>query len=333
MEHAASEIETQQTRASQPSLGHYQNLRSLTPMDNHGHRPTREVPLRLTGSMDGYRWSFNDTPLSAADRILISRGERVRFVLQNETMMNHPIHLHGHFFRVITDEGEYSPIKHTVNVPSRQTLVIEFDADEAKDWMFHCHNLYHMKSGMSRVVRYDDYQGDTRLPSTVGKVMSSDNRYWAFADLGIASNVTELSAWVYNNRHEWDLDAEYDWDDLAELEASYAYRFTNFTQAFIGVDSERHDGTTETLAVAGVRYLLPGMIDSELRIDEEGDLRVELEAEIRLAKHIELEWHWNTDGEENEYGAHLSYEPTKRWAITANADSDFDAGVGVEIRF
>ena len=124
--------------------------------------------LRLTGNMDGYRWSFNNQPLSVADRILISRGERIRFVLKNETMMNHPMHLHGHFFRVITDEKDFSPIKHTVNVPSMETVVIEFDADEEKDWFFHCHNLYHMKAGMSRVVRYDDFQGDPNLPSTLG---------------------------------------------------------------------------------------------------------------------------------------------------------------------
>ena len=331
--HVATGRETSPKSQPQKSLGHYKNLRALVPVPE-ADRPVRDLLLRLTGSMDGYRWSFDDVPLSRADRILISRGERVRFILQNETMMNHPIHLHGHFFRVLTDQGEYSPIKHTVNVPNMQTVVIEFDADAEKDWMFHCHNLYHMKAGMSRVLRYDDYRGDQSLPSTIGKVMSMDNMYWSFADIGLQSNKTEISAWAFNNSHEWVLDAEYDWDDLFELEASFAYRFDRFTQAYAGIDIEREkhlsNVETEALAVAGIRYLLPLMIDSDLRVDDEGDLRVELGSELQLTKRTALEWFWNTD---EEHGISWHYEFNKKLALTLSTDSEFDAGAGLEFRF
>ena len=316
--------------STQDQLGHYLNLRALEPIKQGDKRPVREILLRLTGSMDGYRWSFNNQPLSVEDRILISHGERIRFVLKNETMMNHPMHLHGHFFRVITDEGDFSPIKHTVNVPSMETVVIEFDADEEKDWFFHCHNLYHMKAGMSRVVRYDDFQGDPNLPSTLGPVRSEDNRYWSFADLGLLSSKAELSAWRFNNRHQWSLDAEYDWDALYELEVDYAYRVDRFTLLYAGVDAEKHQGEAETLGVLGIRYLLPGMIESELRMDDEGDLRLELGAELRLSKHTEIEWYWNTG---QEYGLEFIYEPNKELTFVVSHEQDFGTGLGVELRF
>lgn len=325
MSHASHEQES-----VQQELGHYKNLRALEPIVDNPEQAQREVLLRLTGSMDGYRWSFNDIPLSQADRILISRGERIRFVLQNETMMNHPVHLHGHFFRVLTDQGKYSPIKHTVNVPSMETVVIEFDANEEKDWIFHCHNLYHMKSGMGRVVRYDDFQGDPSLPSTIGKVMSADNMIWPFADTGLQSNKMEISAWAFNNNHHWQLEAEYDWDDLLELEADYAYRFDRFTQAYAGIDLEKEQHhKTETLGVVGIRYLLPLMIDSDLRVDDQGDIRLELSSELQLTKRTALEWFWNTD---EEHGVSWHYEFNKKLALTLSTDSEFDAGIGFEFR-
>ena len=82
------------------------------------------MTLKLTGSMERYVWSINDTPMYAADEIRIRRGENVKFILVNETMMNHPIHLHGHFFRVLNGQGEYSPLKHTVNVSPFETVEI-----------------------------------------------------------------------------------------------------------------------------------------------------------------------------------------------------------------
>jgi len=84
--------------------------------------------------MERYAWSFNNKVLSKSSQIMIRQGETVQFVLENKTMMAHPIHLHGHFFRVLNGQGDRSPLKHTVSVPGMQTVTIEFLANEEKDW-------------------------------------------------------------------------------------------------------------------------------------------------------------------------------------------------------
>lgn len=117
----------------------YDNLRSIEQTTLPSENETREVVLNLTGDMERYVWSINGMTLNEEDKILIKKGENVRFVLNNTTMMHHPMHLHGHFFRVLNEHGEYSPLKHTVDVPPLGTTVIEFEANEEKDWFFHCH--------------------------------------------------------------------------------------------------------------------------------------------------------------------------------------------------
>jgi FtsP/CotA-like multicopper oxidase with cupredoxin domain len=109
-----------------------------------GTRPVREVVLHLTGDMERYVWSMNGKTLSEQHEIPIKKGEVVRFVMINRTMMHHPMHLHGHFFRVLNGRGDRSPLKHTVDVAPMATTVIEFKANAEKDWFFHCHLLYHL---------------------------------------------------------------------------------------------------------------------------------------------------------------------------------------------
>ncbi|MGB5821141.1 MAG: multicopper oxidase domain-containing protein, partial [Saonia sp.] len=113
--------------------------------------PVNELLLNLTGNMNRYVWSMNGVPLSETDKINIKGGEVTRITLNNLTMMHHPMHLHGHYFRVINENGERSPLKHTVNVPPMQKVIIEFYNEEYGDWFFHCHVLYHMMGGMARV--------------------------------------------------------------------------------------------------------------------------------------------------------------------------------------
>ena len=86
--------------------------------------------------MERYTWSFDDKTLTEVDKIRIKKGEVVRFRLINETMMHHPIHLHGHFFRVLNGENDYAPLKHTVNVPALDTVIIEFAGRPGKGLVF-----------------------------------------------------------------------------------------------------------------------------------------------------------------------------------------------------
>jgi FtsP/CotA-like multicopper oxidase with cupredoxin domain len=115
--------------------------------------PSRSLDIHLTGNMERYMWSFDGVKLSEpAEPIPFRLNERVRVTLINDTMMPHPIHLHGHFFELVTGHGGYGPRKHTVNVPPGGKVSFDVTADAQGDWAFHCHNLYHMTAGMMRVV-------------------------------------------------------------------------------------------------------------------------------------------------------------------------------------
>lgn len=123
--------------------------------------PEREITVHLTGAMDRYMWSFDGKTMSEAhEPIPIRTGERVRFTLVNDTMMAHPIHLHGHFFELVTGKGDHAPRKHTVNVlPGGK---VSWDVTGiAGDWAFHCHLFLHMVSGMMRVVQVRPMAGGT----------------------------------------------------------------------------------------------------------------------------------------------------------------------------
>lgn len=118
--------------------------------------PVKELTLNLTGDMSKYVWSINDQVYPKADPLMIEQGDRVRIKMINKTMMWHPMHLHGHFFRLLqagVDE-RFAPLKHTVRVGAKETVNIEFTADNPGNWFFHCHNLYHLDAGMAREFIY-----------------------------------------------------------------------------------------------------------------------------------------------------------------------------------
>ena len=125
--------------------------------------PSRALAIHLTGNMERYMWSFDGVKMSEpAEPIPFRLNERVRVTLVNDTMMPHPIHLHGHFFELVTGHGANAPRKHTVNVPPGGKMTFDVTADAAGDWAFHCHNLYHMTAWMLRVVTVRPLQGDTQ---------------------------------------------------------------------------------------------------------------------------------------------------------------------------
>ena len=130
----------------------YADLKSLHPHKDR-RPPTRTLDIHLTANMERYMWSFDGVKLSdGAEPIAFRHMERVRVNLINDTMMPHPIHLHGHFFELVTGAGEHNPLKHTVNVLPGAKLSFDLTADALGDWAFHCHMLMHMHSGMMRVV-------------------------------------------------------------------------------------------------------------------------------------------------------------------------------------
>ena len=114
--------------------------------------PGREITLHLTGNMERYMWSFDGVKFSDAAPIRFNRGERLRIVLINDTMMNHPIHLHGMWSELENPQGEFQVRKHTINVQPAQRISYAVSADNPGQWAYHCHMLYHMEAGMFREV-------------------------------------------------------------------------------------------------------------------------------------------------------------------------------------
>ena len=117
-----------------------------------GRAPTREVELHLTGNMSRFIWGFDGERFADAKPIVLRLGERVRFVLINDTMMEHPIHLHGMWSELENGKGRFNPYKHTVNVKPAEKVSFLVSADTPGRWAFHCHLLYHMEAGMFRTV-------------------------------------------------------------------------------------------------------------------------------------------------------------------------------------
>src|SRR4051794_7956038 len=129
----------------------YTDLRALEPGDDK-RPPSREIVLHLTGNMQRFIWGFDGKKFSEAEPIRLARNERVRFVLINDTMMEHPIHLHGLWSELENGQGGYRPYKHTILVKPGERLSYLVTADEPGRWAYHCHLLYHMEMGMFREV-------------------------------------------------------------------------------------------------------------------------------------------------------------------------------------
>ncbi|MBY0408504.1 MAG: copper resistance system multicopper oxidase [Rickettsiales bacterium] len=147
------------------NVGHkvlvYRDLESLEP--NPDTRvPSRTLELHLTGNMERFMWSFDGEKFSEVTTPIPFRfGERVRVTLVNDSMMSHPMHLHGFFFELLTGQEGKHPRKHTVNVAPGGKVTFDLTADAPGDWAFHCHMLYHMMAGMFRVVSVRPLAGAT----------------------------------------------------------------------------------------------------------------------------------------------------------------------------
>ena len=135
----------------------YSQLRSLAPNPDQ-RAPEREMELHLTSNMERYMWSFDGEKFSEVKGpIRFHQGERLRLTLVNDTMMPHPVHLHGMYFDVVTGSHHHKPRKHTIVVKPGEKMAVDITADAPGDWAFHCHLLYHMKAGMMRVISVGEH--------------------------------------------------------------------------------------------------------------------------------------------------------------------------------
>jgi CopA family copper-resistance protein len=153
-------VDMPRTNLDDPGIGLRDNgRRVLTYADLHtiggpidAREPSREIELHLTGNMERFIWSFDGVKFSDAKPVHFNSGERLRIVLVNDTMMNHPIHLHGMWSELENPEGQFQVRKHTINVQPAQRITYAVSADNPGRWAYHCHLLYHMEAGMFREV-------------------------------------------------------------------------------------------------------------------------------------------------------------------------------------
>jgi FtsP/CotA-like multicopper oxidase with cupredoxin domain len=126
--------------------------------------PYRTFEFHLTGNMNRYAWTIDNKTVSEADKILVHEGENIRMVIYNNSMMRHPMHLHGHEFRLLNGQGDFAPLKNVFDIMPMETDTIEFTPNATGDWFFHCHILYHMMSGMGRIFSYENSPPNPEIP-------------------------------------------------------------------------------------------------------------------------------------------------------------------------
>lgn len=147
----------------------YQNLTAAVKTNDPNKPVAGIIRMELFGYMDRFIWFVNGVPEYKAKPILIEPGKRYRIIFTNNSMMHHPMHIHGHWFILRNGHGAYDPLLHTIDVPPGATVVADIDADASGQWFFHCHHLYHMMSGMARVFQYStiiDIANGTKKPQS-----------------------------------------------------------------------------------------------------------------------------------------------------------------------
>lgn len=304
-----------------------------------------ELKLVLDGDMERYVWHINGKAIHQERTILIDEGDVVRFTFVNQTMMHHPMHLHGHFFRVLNDGGDFSPLKHTVDVSPHATRTIEFLADEPGEWMLHCHNLYHLKTGMARVVKYSTY---TPRPEIV-KYQQHDphlhDHWYSYSLLEAASNHAQAYFRLSSTWDQVELRVEsrntagrnFSFNEEWEFEGDLFYRrwFGRFLSV-VGGTTRFHERFG---AIAGASLLLPMLVESQLMVDQRGNLRLDLEKRFQWTSRVftdaDITWRPGQGGGEAadlEFEVSLMYSPAWMWAAGFMLTEDA-IGVGAQFQF
>ncbi len=322
--------------------------------------PWKELKFDLTGNMNRYVWTLDNKTVSESDRILIKKGENLRIIMYNNSMMRHPMHLHGHDFRVVNGEGEYAPMKNVLDIMPMERDTIEFAATESGDWFFHCHILYHMMSGMGRVFSYENsppnpdvpnpkvaqrkLNWDDQMPHLMGRagfesngaegqIMLANTRWqltslWHLGTNAIMGYESETMLGRYIGRNQWlfpyvGFDYHY-----KEFNANEKNIFGNDDRNLFGQVSNKENRKT---VVAGVAYTLPMLVVADARIDGNGKLRFQLGREdIPVSKRLRANFMINTD---KEYAAGARYILTKYLSLSSHYDSDMGLGGGLTLTY
>ena len=313
----------------------YGRLKSLEPSSFADNLiRAKEIDLELSGDMERYTWHINGKPFTEDKFIDIRENEVITFRMINTTMMHHPMHLHGHFFRLLNGQGEHAPRFHTVDVSPMGTVTIEFHANEPGIWFLHCHNLYHMKMGMSRLVRYEGFE----LPSD----LQGDREKWESEMIKDSSNFWSAGTDIYSNMLNWDVKMnggrwliemelelrDNDWDNL-EVEALFHHYLSRFLAVGPGVIVEDQ----EVYGALVGAYNIPGNVEMVSYLHSGG------QAVVKLHKHIPVASIGNqllTLELESETGYDLFSEHSERhfeWKFESDLIYQFNNDVGAGFNF
>ncbi|MFT4565065.1 MAG: CopA family copper-resistance protein [Saprospiraceae bacterium] len=254
---------------------------------NYGpYAPVNEILLNLTGNMNRYIWSLNGIPLSETDKIKIKRGEITRITFNNLTMMHHPMHLHGHFFLVLNEHGEYSPLKHTVNVAPMKKITIEILGNEQGDWIMHCHILYHMMGGMARIFSYGDERDERMNGFPIEKLIHETDQRYTWGTVTGMSQMSAVNITTSNLRNQYNLDVEYGYNGNVEAELTYERYLSDYVRIFGGINMENDKrnslDTVNFTAVAGMRFLTPYLFNLDIRLDSKIRPRIGIGRELMI---------------------------------------------------
>jgi len=315
--------------------------------------PEKLLRFELTGNMNRYVWTIDNKTVSESDKILIKKGENVKIILYNNSMMRHPMHLHGHDFRVLNGKGDYAPLKNVLDIMPMETDTIEFAATESGDWFFHCHILYHMMSGMGRIFSYENSAPNPELADQkyATKMLNRDDRKaHLMANIGLESNGSDGEAMLSNTRYRLSTEWRVGLKAMHGIESeTYFGKYIGKMQwfmPFIGFDYHHNSVENEPennffgqssnqnnrkAFVLGFQYTLPMLIEAETRLDSKGKLRFQLKREdIPVTSRLRLNLMGNTD---REYMAGLRYAVTKYFSLSTHYDSDMGYGAGISITY
>lgn len=332
----------------------YAMLKSPTKTILPKDAPVKELRFELSGNMNRYVWSLDNKVVSEADKILIKKGENVRIVLFNGSMMRHPMHLHGHDFRVLNGKEEYAPLKNIIDIMPMETDTIEFNANVKGDWFFHCHILYHMMAGMGRVLSYENQEPNPLIPDpklAQRKLFADDRAFHVMAENDFATNGNDGMLMIQNTR--WSIGTEWrlGYSDHHGYETeTHIGRYIGKMQwlmPFIGFDwryRKMKDGEMEknlfgqestknkrAVASLGIEYTLPMLVKFQTEVFSDGKVRFQFERmDIPVSKRLRMNLMWNTD---REYMAGLRYIVKRNFGITTHYDSDMGLGFGLNLNY
>tara|TARA_R110001592_G_scaffold337033_1_gene622968 strand:- start:2526 stop:4766 length:2241 start_codon:yes stop_codon:yes gene_type:complete len=316
--------------------------------------PVRELRFELTGNMNRYVWSMDNKVLSETDKILIKKGENVRITIYNGSMMRHPMHLHGHDFRVLNGQGEFAPLKNVLDIMPMETDTIEFLANAEGDWFFHCHILYHMMAGMNRVFSYEKQADNPYLPNkkwAYKKLQSESNKLHLMAENDFATNGNDGMVMLQNTRWSFGTEWRLGYNNMHGYETeTHIGRYIGKNQwfmPFVGFDwryralghnaieknifGQKNTKDIRALLSIGANYTLPMLVIAQAEIFTDGNVRFQLSREdIPITSRLRWAFMVNTD---KEYSTGLKYIVTRNIGISTHYDSDMGAGFGATLNY